>query len=164
MRWDKNVLKNMTKENIEATNRIVLDLEQALEKMPNLEPWKDWFILRWDKWDWWKEEVWKEIDLEAFTSVANNKKDAFIWEDFNNNIEISIIWKEWRIKDVSELAIAVNFWVTKEELKNITDFTWKLKKLPKTTNEWIILPNSKVIVLENFQWKDIYYTKVEQIK
>jgi hypothetical protein len=36
--------------------------------------------------------------------------------------------------------------------------------LPKTTNEWVILPNSKVVVLERAQLEDIYYTRVEQTK
>lgn len=50
MRWDKDILANMTKENIEATNRLISKLEDVVEKMPNMIPWKDWLILRWDKW------------------------------------------------------------------------------------------------------------------
>ncbi len=160
MRWEKEVLKSLTPQNIEATKRIIWKMEQALEKMPDLKPWENGFILRGDKWEGWKKEVWKEINLEAFTSVANNKKDAFIWDEF----EIYIIWKEWRIKDVSKLSIAVNFWVPKEELEILIDFSGKLKKLPKTNNEWIILPNSKVVVLERYQWIETYYTKVKQIQ
>jgi len=68
------------------------------------------------------------------------------------------------IKDISSLSIAVNYWVTKLEKETLTDFTGKLQKLPKTTNEWVILPNSKVVVLERAQLEDIYYTRVEQTK
>ena len=162
MRWILN--RDLTETNINAINNIITKLESWLNKMPDLKPWKEWFILRWDKWEGWKKEVWEEIDLEAFTSVANNKRDAFIWDEFDTNIEISIIWKQWRIKDVSSLSIAVNYWVTKVEKEILTDFSGKLKKLPKTTNEWIVLPNSKVKVLYKHQWEDIYYTIVRQTK
>jgi len=156
--------KELSEANIIAINNIIAKLESWLTKMPDLKHWKEWFILRWDKWEWRKKEIWEEIELDAFTSVANNKRDAFIWDEFDNNIEISIIWKDWRIKDVSELSIAVNYWISKEELVTLNDFTGKLKKLWKTTNEWIILPNSKVVVLERVQWKDIYYTRIKQTK
>jgi len=156
--------KELSEANIIAINNIIDTLESWLSKMPDIKLWKEWFILRWDKWEGRKKNVWEEIELDAFTSVANNKRDAFIWDEFDNNIEISIIWKEWRIKDVSELSIAVNYWVSNKELVTLTDFTGKLKNLWKTTNEWIVLPNSKVIVLERVQWKDMYYTRVKQTK
>lgn len=162
MRWILN--KDLSPDNIKAINNLIEKLESWLEKMPDLEPWEYWYILRWDKWAGWKKEVGEEIDLESFTSVANNKKDAFIWDEFDNDIVISIIWKQWRIKDISSLSIAVNYWVTKLEKETLTDFTGKLQKLPKTTNEWVILPNSKVVVLERAQLEDIYYTRVEQTK
>jgi hypothetical protein len=37
MRGDKQVLRNMTKENREAASRIILDLEKAFKKLPDLE-------------------------------------------------------------------------------------------------------------------------------
>lgn len=148
MRWDKNILKNMTQENIEATNRIIVDLEQALEKMPDLTPWKDWFILRWDKSQWWNWNIWDKIELQSFTSVSNNKQDIFIWK-FWNDTQISIIWKEWRVKDISSLAIAVKFWD-------------KIDIIDKTINEWIILPKSKVEVIDRFKLENINYIDVKQ--
>ncbi|MDD3145485.1 MAG: hypothetical protein PHV23_05230 [Candidatus Gracilibacteria bacterium] len=154
--------KDLTEANINAINNIITKLESGLNKMPDLKPGKDGFILRGDNWIGWKKGLGEEIDLEAFTSVANNKKDAFIGDEFNTNIEISIIGKQGRIKDVSDLSIAVNYGVTKGELETLTDFSGKLKKLPKTNNEGIILPNSKVVVLERYQGAETYYTKVKQ--
>ncbi len=162
MRWKFD--KKLNINNINSINNLIKKLESWLRKMPDLEPWKYWYVLRWDKWKWWKKEVGEEIDLEAFTSVANNKNDAFIWDRFDNDIVISILWKEWKIKDVSSLSIWVNYWVTELEKETLTNFSGKLKGLWKTTNEWIILPNSKVVVLERVQLEDIYYTKVKQIK
>jgi len=136
MRWDKNVLETMTKENIEASRNLALKLERAMEKMPNLEWWKNWFILRWDKWDWWHSKNWKklkawdEIDLEAFTSVSNNRNDILLWKKYWHDILIEIVWKEWRVKDISSLAMFVNF----------ADKLWAVK----TEVEWIILPNSVI--------------------
>ena len=141
----------MTPENIEVTNRLIIKLEKALEKMPDLIPWDDWFILRWDKWKWWIWNIWDEIELKSFTSVSNNKKDIFLWENFDNDAMISIIWKQWRVKDISSLAIAVNFWDV-------------LKKIEKTTNEWVVLPKSRVRILDKFEFDNINYIDVEQTK
>ena len=138
MRWSLDIVDNMSPENIQATNKIISKLEQAVKKMPNLKPWKDWFILRWDKWKWWQWKIWDNIELKSFTSVSNNKNDIFIWKIFNNDTQILIIWKEWKIKDISSLAIAVNFWD-------------KLKWITKTSNEWLILSNSTVKII----WRNI---------
>lgn len=164
MRWDKEVLASLTPQNIEATRRIIQQMEHALEKMPNLKPWEDWFILRWDKSKYWNWKIWDEIELDSFTSVSNNRQDIFLWEPFNNDAQVSIIWKEWRIKDISKLSIAVNFWVSKEELKTLTDFSGKLKKLPRTNNEWVILPNSRAVITDKFKLDDINYINAKQTK
>jgi len=151
MRWIWEIVSKMTPENIEVTNRLIIKLEKALEKMPDLIPWDDWFILRWDKWKWWIWNIWDEIELKSFTSVSNNKKDIFLWENFDNDAMISIIWKQWRVKDISSLAIAVNFWDV-------------LKKIEKTTNEWVVLPKSRVRILDKFEFDNINYIDVEQTK
>lgn len=147
MRWIWEIVSKMTPENIEVTNRLIIKLEKALEKMPDLIPWDDWFILRWDKWKWWSWNIWDEIELKSFTSVSNNKKDIFLWENFDNDAMISIIWKQWRVKDISSLAIAVNFWDV-------------LKKIEKTTNEWVVLPKSRVRILDKFEFDNINYIDV----
>ncbi len=164
LRWKKEVVDSLTPHNIEVSKRLALKLEQALEKMPNLKSWEDWFILRWDKWKYWDWKIWDEIELTAFSSVSNNKKDIFLWEKHDTNTQVSIIWKEWRVKDISKLSIAVNFWVSKEELEILTNFSGKLKKLPKTNNEWVILPNSIVKILDRFKLDNINYIDVEQTK
>jgi hypothetical protein len=164
LRWKKEVLDSLTPHNVEVSKRLALKLEQALEKMPNLKPWEDWFILRWDKERYWAWKIWDEIELSAFSSVSNNKKDIFLWEKHDADTQVSILWKEWRIKDISELSIAVNFWVSKEELETLTDFSGKLKKLPKTNNEWVILPNSRVIIINRSKLDNINYIDVEQTK
>ena len=143
MRWDKKVLETMTKENIEVSRRLASKLEKAMEKMPNLEWGKDWFILRWDKWEWWfsknwKElQVWDEINLDSFTSVSNNRNDILLWKKYWHDILVEIVWKEWKVKDISQLAMFVNF----------ADKLWAVK----TEVEWIILPNSiiKFVKKEN---------------
>lgn len=151
LRWNKEVLDTLTHHNIEVSKKLALKLEQALEKMPNME-WE--LVYRWDDWEWWKWKVWKEIDLIAFTSVANNSNDTFLSEQ--KNILVIIQWKEWRVKDISKLAMFVNF---AEQL-------WKTP----TKSEWVILPNS---VLE-ITWKnkvrivwndfDIDKIKLKQVK
>jgi hypothetical protein len=151
MRWDKKLLASLSPENIQATQRVIWKLEQALEKMPNLKPWEDWFILRWDKWKYWNWKIWDEVELNSFTSVSNNKRDIFLWEWHSNDTQISILWKEWRIKDISSLAIAVNFWD-------------KLKAVWKTTNEWVILPNSRVVITDRFKLDNINYVNAKQTK
>jgi hypothetical protein len=140
----------MTKENREAASRIILDLEKAFKKLPDLEHWKNWFVLRWDKSQWWEWKIWKIKDLKSFTSVANNIDDAFIWK-FWNDTQISILWKEWRVKDVSNFAIAVKFWDI-------------LESIDKTTNEWIILSNSKVKITDRFELNNNHYIDSEQIQ
>ncbi len=159
MRGDKNIIDNMTKENIETSIKLISNLEDALEKMPDLK-WD--LILRWDDWRWWLTE-WSDIPLKAFTSVSNNKSDIFLWELYWNNILVEIIWKQWRVKDISSLAMFVQF----------------AKKLWRTTtiNEWVILPNSvvqfvskeiKKMNLPNIDWditsQKIIEAVVEQMK
>jgi hypothetical protein len=145
MRWNKEILKSLTTQNIEVTKRLVWKLEKALEKMPNME-WE--LVYRWDSWKWWKLNIWEEIDLKAFTSVANNMQDTFLSE--NKNILVIIQWKEWRVKDISQLAMFVNF----------GDKLWKTA----TRNEWVILPNSVLEVTWNNKvrivWKDFDVDKV----
>lgn len=151
MRWDKEILKTLTPTNIESIQKIIWKLEWALVKMPNLKPWENWFILRWDKQKYWEWKIWDEIELSAFSSVSNNKKDIFLWEKSKNDTQISIVWKEWRVKDISSLAIAVKFW-------DILD------SIEKTINEWVILPNSRVVITDRFKLDNINYIDVEQIK
>lgn len=156
MRWDKEVLQGLTSENILATQKLIQKLETALEKMPNLEPWKDGFVFRWDKAEYWQWAIWSELHLKDFKSVSNNTKDIFLWWNSSNDAKISIIWLEWRVKDISSLAIAVNFG------------DHPLAKLPKTQNEWILLPNSHVLItwkgtIEEW-WKIIYQIEVKQLK
>jgi hypothetical protein len=164
LRWQKEVLDTLTPHNIEVSKKLSLKLEQALQKMPNLKAWEDWFILRWDKSSYWNWKIWDEVNLSSFTSVSNNKKDIFLWGSFRNDTQVSIIWKEWRVKDISELSIAVKFWVSEEELKTLTDFSGKLKKLPKTNNEWVILPNSRVVITDRFKLEDINYIDAIQTR
>ncbi len=150
MRWDTNVLNTMTKWNIEATNRIIRDLEQALEKMPDLN---GELVYRWDSWNWWKKEKWETIELKSFTSVANNTDDTFLSD--RNNILIAIELKEWRVKDITQLAIIPKFWDN-------------FPQIPRTLNEWVILPNSIVKVLwttsKEIKWVLADEIKVKQIK
>ena len=165
MRWDRKLLKTMTEENIKATKNVILKLDLALKKMPNLKPWKDWLIFRWDKLKWWQWNIWDEIQLKSFTSVENNKENIFLWELYENNILINIKWiKPWSVKDISDLALFVHF---AEKLNKKT-----------TINEWIIIPNSEIKIiwevkktqklLWNKAWwnslQDIYEVTVEQIK
>ncbi len=156
MRWDPEIIKNLNSQNIAITQKLIQKLEIALEKMPNLEPWKDGFIFRWDKADYWKWPIWSELHLKDFKSVSNNTKDIFLWWNSTNDARISIVWLEWRVKDISSLAIAVNFG------------DHPLAKLPKTQNEWILLPNSHVMItwkgtIEEW-WKVIYKIEVKQLK
>lgn len=146
LRWNKEVLDTLTPHNVEISKKLALKLEQALEKMPNME-WE--LVYRWDDWDWWKWKIWKEIDLTAFTSVANNSDDTFLSQQ--KNILVIIQWKEWRVKDISKLSLFVNF---AEQL-------WK----SPTNSEWVILPNSILeITWKNkvrIVWKDF---DVDQVK
>jgi hypothetical protein len=150
LRWNKDVLDNLTPHNIEVSKKLAWKLEQALEKMPNME-WE--LVYRWDDWEWWKWNVWDKIDLKAFTSVSDNKKDTFISEE--KNILVIIGWKEWRVKNITQLALIPNFWEY-------------FPRIPKTTNEWVVLPNSKVIIIGNdkwlHKWIDITEIRVKQTK
>lgn len=150
MRWNKEVLQSLTSQNIEATQRLVSRLEQALEKMPNMN-WE--LVYRWDNWKWWKWNIWDEIDLKAFTSVANATEDTFLWNQ--KDILVIIQWKDWRVKDITKLALIPNFWE-------------HFPKIPKTSNEWVVLPNSKVIIVWNdkwiYKWIDITEVRVKQTK
>jgi hypothetical protein len=151
MRWDQSLLNTMTKENIKVTKNVISKLESALKKMPDLVPWKNWFIFRGDRIKYWEKNIWKQNELKGFTSVSNNKNDILLWGKFKNNTEISILWKKWKVKDISYFAIWVHFWDI---------ISW----ISKTRNEWVILLNSKVILLEKIQWTDTYYIKVKQIE
>ena len=156
MRWDQEVLQGLTSENILSTQKLIQKLKTALERMPNLEPWKDGFVFRWDKAEYWQWAIWSELHLKDFKSVSNNAKDIFLWWSSSNDAKISIVWLEWRVKDISSLAIAVNFG------------DHPLTKLPKTQNEWILLPNSHVLItwkgtIEEW-WKIIYQIEVKQLK
>ena len=150
MRGDKDLLKNMTPENIEVSNQLVSQLTNALEKMPDME-WD--LVFRWDDWIWWIWNVWDEITLDSFTSVANNTDDIFNWDRINTIITVE--WKKGRVKDITSLALIPNFWD-------------KFPRVPNTTNEWVILPNSKVIVKEvkesEHQWRIINDVTVTQVK
>lgn len=130
-------------------------MEQALEKMPDLKPWENWFILRWDKQKRWLWDIWSEIELKSFTSVSNSKRDIFLWEPFDNDIKVLIIWKDGRVKDISSLAMIVNFWD-------------KFKWVTRTSNEWVILPNSSVRIVwkwfEEEWWKRFNKVITEQTK
>ncbi|MGE4444509.1 MAG: hypothetical protein AB7E37_05970 [Candidatus Altimarinota bacterium] len=151
MRGDKKLLASLTPENIQATQRVIGKLEQALEKMPNLKPGEDGFILRGDKGKYWNGKVGDEVELNSFTSVSNNKRDIFLGEGHSNDTQISILGKEGRIKDISSLAIAVNFGD-------------KLKAVGKTTNEGVILPNSRVVITDRFKLDNINYVNAKQTK
>lgn len=164
MRWGKEILDTLTPQNIEAAKKIIWQMEEALGKMPNLKPWENWFILRWDNSKYWNWKIWDTIELDSFTSVSNNRRDIFLWKKYNTDTQISIIWKKWRVKDISILSISVNFWVSKKELKTLIDFSGKLEKLDKTNNEWVILPNSRVIITDKFKLDDLNYINAKQIK
>jgi hypothetical protein len=150
MRWDKEVLKSMTIENIKATKNLISQLEHVLEKMPDME-WK--LVYRWDDWVWWIWKKWEEIELKSFTSVANGKNDTFLSKE--KNILVIVEWIKWRVKDITSLALIPQFW-------------GKFPNIPKTTNEWIILPNSVVkIVWKNKikqKWDFVDKIKTKQIK
>lgn len=155
MRWDKEIIQGLTSQNIEATRRVIQQMEQALEKMPDLKPWENWFILRWDKQKRWLWDIWSEIELKSFTSVSNSKRDIFLWEPFGNDTKVLIIWKDGRVKDISSLAMIVNFWD-------------KFKWVTRTSNEWVILPNSSVRIVwkwfEEEWWKRFNKVITEQTK
>lgn len=150
MRWDKELLKGMSPENIEASNQLVSRLTTALEKMPDME-WD--LVFRWDDWIWWRWNIWDEITLDSFTSVSNNTNDIFSWDKINTIITVE--WKKGRVKDISSLALIPNFWD-------------KFPQIPKTINEWVILPNSKVVVKEikeaEHKWRKINDVTVTQVE
>ncbi len=148
MRWILD--KDLSPDNIKAINNLIIKLESWLSKMPDIE-WT--FIYRWDSWNWWLKDIWDDIELKAFTSVADNVWDTFLSSE--KNILVIADWKKWRVKDVTQLAIIPNFWD-------------RFPQIPNTTNEWVILPNSTVRVInktnESIEWIDIEKVEVKQIK
>ncbi len=125
--------------------------DQALSKMPDLE-WKH--IIRWDshyswithdkveidwrratnleiaelikagKVEWFKQ--WDKNILDAYTYVANETNDIFLWTNFPDKDTLIIVrGSNWWIKDISSLSMYKHFW----------------EKLPWSWNtnvEWII--------------------------
>jgi len=162
-KWDRyekliNLLKN--KWWTEWVERLVNDIDTALNKMPNLEPWDWWFILRWDKIEFWRDkntwevlEVWDINHLKIFSFCANDIKDTFIWKNWKDTA-VYVIWKEWRIKDITSLSLWVNFWwrVIREDI------------LPRTYNEWIILRNSDLYIDSKENIWNTYRFNTTQIK
>lgn len=126
--------------------KLINNLNQALEKMPNME-WE--LVFRWDDWIGWKWKIWEIIELKAYTSIANNENDILVWK--NTNMIIIVEWIKGKVKDITSLALVPNYWDKIPSVKN-------------TSNEWLILPNSSVEITETFQWKNKYYIKVKQIK
>ena len=158
-KWDKynKLIKSLSKKEINWVEKLVKDIDIALNKMPDLKPWKDWFIFRWDKLEFWRNEEWKILEigesneLRIFSFCANNIDDSFIWK-FDKDIAVYIHWKKWKIKNISKLSMWVNFW-------------WRvIKQIDRTNNEWIILRNSKLHIYNKKTVKNIseFYTK--QIK
>ncbi len=150
MRWKEEILKSLSPKEKGVTKRLIRKLERALEKMPDME-WE--LIYRWDSWKWWKWKIWDDIDLNAFTSVANSKQDVLISE--KKNILVIIEGKKWRIKDITQLALIPKFWE-------------HFPQIPRTSNEWVILPRSKVIIIGNdkaiYKWIEITEFRVKQTK
>jgi len=147
MRQVPSVIETMTPEQVQIATRFTQRLEEAFEKMPNMrntvewweESWKLVIVYRGDAWWGWIQSVWEVIELKAFTSVANNTDDALIFP--GSNIFITIEWLQWKVKDITSLALVPNYW------KNIN--------INPTTNEWVILPNTKVEILNIGTWARI---------
>jgi len=154
-----------------------------LEKLPNL----DWTTLRGDKWSGWivknpldykwisnldifnnidikKLKRWDNINLYAPTYVSNNVNDIFIIPEHSKNHTLVIInWMEWKVKDISSLAMFPNF----------AEKLW----YREIWYEWVVKPNSLVEVesikqvkkeLPDWKWwkfiGTIIEVKVKQIK
>jgi len=107
-------------------------------------------VYRWDGWEGWLKEIWEDVELNWFTSVANNTDDIIL--QWGNNIRITIEWQEGRVKDVSSLALFVNF-------------ADKINK-PFTKNEWVILSNSIMRIVDvqknTYKWVEIIDIRVKQ--
>jgi hypothetical protein len=138
LRW--KLPDDLPKSQKEALGRIVKAFDDWLDKNPNVE-WN--LVLIWDSWNWWRVPKWSEIDLYWYTSWARKKENILTWERHPNRdllIEVKII--EWRAKDISELAYYTNF-----------------AKAGKTTEEAVILRNSKVIIKDIQEWYDRFVAK-----
>ena len=150
MRWGKNTLANLTPNNIKASKSLIQKLEIAIKKMPDMN-WT--LVYRWDNWDWWINSNNKSVELKAFTSVSNNIDDTFISKE--KNMLIIIEGKKWKVKDITKLSIIPNFWEYFKYIKN-------------TTNEWVILPNSEVIITnekaKSYKWIEIIEIQSKQTK
>jgi hypothetical protein len=152
LRW--KLPKDLPESQTKAIKEIIENFDKWLDKMPDIE-WN--MVIRWDSWDWWRVPKWSEVDLYWYTSCARKKENTFIWEKYPKNdlfIEVEII--KWRAKDISELAYYTHF-------------------LGETTEEALILRNSKVVIKDIQEWYDkftkktwevvdITKIKVEQIK
>lgn len=152
MRWDEKVIQSLTPENIPVVQKLIQKLQTALDKMPNLKPWEDGFVFRWDKEKYWQWRIWTEINLKDFKSVSNNTNDIFLWDKFKNDTRISLIWLEWKVKDISSLAIATQFWGN------------PLTGLDRTLNEWVLLPNARVRIIGRVEVNGIHYIDIQQIE
>ena len=68
---------------------------------------------------------------------------------------IIIEGKKWKVKDITKLSIIPNFWEYFKYIKN-------------TTNEWVILPNSEVIITnekaKSYKWIEIIEIQSKQTK
>lgn len=145
--WALRWTKKLTEGQIAFLNRF----DKALQKMPDLE-WRH--IIRGDShYSWitqesvlidWRRATnleiselvktgkveglkqWDKILLEAYTYVANQKDDIFLWANFPDKDTLVIVtWSNWWIKDISALSMYKYFW----------------DKLPwwwNTNTEWII--------------------------
>jgi hypothetical protein len=131
LRW--KLPKDLPEPQVRALKEIVENFDSWLDKMPDIK-WK--IVLRWDSWNWWRVPKWNEVDLYWYTSCARKKENILIWERYSNRdlfIEVEVI--EWRVKDISELAYYTHF-------------------LGETTEEALILRNSKVVIKDIQEWYD----------
>ena len=106
-RYNK-LINSLNEVEIDWVEKLVKDIDIALNKMPDLKPWEWLFILRWDRVEFWRNNKWEVLDiwdtneLKIFSFCANDIKDTFIWKNWKD-IAVYVIWKEWRIKLVNEL-------------------------------------------------------------
>jgi hypothetical protein len=145
-------LKNLGKSPITETEKMWLQklrdtFDSWLNKMPDA-PEK--VLLRWDNASHWQQ--WKSIDLDWYTSVANNIDDTFIARK-DSLIEIEVI--PWKAKDISDLA----------SYKHFAKEMWQLDYA--TTHEWIILRGSQAVVesiesnyLVTFRWENYMKNRI----
>jgi len=158
-KWERynKLIKSLSKVEVDWVEKLIKDIDIALNKMPDLKPWEWWFILRWDKVEFWKNKKWDILEkwdineLKIFSFCANNVKDTFIWKNWKDTA-VYIIWKEWRIKDITKFSLWVNFW-------------WRvIDKVDRTYNEWIILRNSDLYIDNKKIIWDTYKFNTIQIK